>query len=243
MSTENENVIQGESSELANSPLNQESFLEKIGGFFGKNSKVIGIAVAGVAVVILGYFGYQKWVVQPYNVESAEKIYEGESAFVDGQDWDAVIEGDSSMQKTLADQAKKYEGYAGGNIASFDIGVAHLNLGNYEEAKKVLESISFDDEIIETKRIGAIGDALAGLEKYSDAYAKYQEAYERRAKNTYTAPLYLMKMANIKELEGKFDVAAKHYTDVIEKFPNSSFVSDAKKYRVLNQNNLSAYEL
>jgi TolA-binding protein len=116
-----------------------------------------------------------------------------------------------------------------------------LNIGEHDNAIKSLEKASFEDENIETLRIGAIGDAYAGKEEWAKALNQYTLAYERKPKNQMTAPLYLYKIATIKEIEGKYDDAAKYYTDLIENFPGAANVSDAKKYRVLAQNKVAVF--
>jgi tetratricopeptide (TPR) repeat protein len=245
MSTQKENTtienVENEVSSAKKSALQQSSFLERIGNFYEGNAKYFAIGIGAVLVVVFGYIGYQKFIVTPANIESAQSIYAGESLFVDEQNFEAVVGQDTLGNEGLVSAANKHEGYAGGNIANYEMGISYLNIGEHDNAIKSLEKASFEDENIETLRIGAIGDAYAGKEEWAKALNQYTLAYERKPKNQMTAPLYLYKIATIKEIEGKYDDAAKYYTDLIENFPGAANVSDAKKYRVLAQNKVAVF--
>jgi tetratricopeptide (TPR) repeat protein len=205
---------------------------EGFSAFFQGKNKLILLIVGGAAVIVLGYFGYQKFIVQPKNIETAEKIYMEESYIVDSQDWEKAINGDETGVKGLAAQAKALEGYAGGELAYYNLGMAHLNLGQYEEAIKALKNVGFEDEHLATMTLGAIGDAYMELQNLKEAINYYDQAYQRRPKNEMTAPLYMMKLAGALEVDGKFDQAATLYWDLIQQFPNSSYKTQAEKYYV-----------
>jgi predicted negative regulator of RcsB-dependent stress response len=220
------------------------SFLEKAGNFFQGNAKYITIGIGVLVLGFLGWMGYKKFIVEPENVKTAESLYQEESHIVDTQNWKAAIEGDSLQTSPgLIAKANKFEGYAGGNIAVYDLGIAYLNNGQPEEALKTLQNVTFDDENLATLALGACGDACMELEKVTDAINYYEQAYKRRPKNEMTAPLYMMKLANANEMTQKYDVAAKLYTDLIENFPYSQLKSDAEKNLVLVQAGTSAYDL
>ncbi len=243
MSEENNNIETEFTEVTGKSAIQQSSFIDQMGDFFQGNVKYVTIGIGVILIAVLGYFGYQKFIITPKNIDSAKALYIGESHFADTQNWEAVINGDSLGNTGLLAAANKFEGYAGANIANYDMGIASLNLGKYDDAIKFLDKTSFEDENIETARIGAIGDALAGLEKFADAEVKYKEAYTRRPKNEMTAPLYLLKLATINEIIENYEEATKYYTDLIENFPNSQYASKAKKYRVLTEKGTSLYKI
>ncbi len=247
MSEELENKIEEQvdapSSELSKKA-GQLSFLERAGDFVQGNGKYIIIAVGSVLVLFLGWMGYKKFVVEPENVKTAESLFQEESHIVDTQNWDDAINGDSlQISQGLIAKAKKFEGYAGGNIATYDLGIAYLNNGQPQEALATLQNVEFEDENLATLALGACGDACMDLEKVTDAKDYYKQAYERRPKNEMTAPLYMMKLANANELTQNYKEAAKLYTDLIENFPFSPLKSDAEKNLVLVSAGTSAYDL
>ena len=247
MSEELENKIEenvdAPSSELSKR-VGELSFLEKAGNFFQGNAKYLTIGIGVVVLGFLGWMGYKKFIVEPENVKTAESLYQEESLIVDTQNWKDAINGDSLQTfPGLIEKAKKFEGYAGGNIAIYDLGIAYLNNNQPKEALTTLQNVAFDDENLATLALGACGDASMELEKVTDAIDYYQQAYNRRPKNEMTAPLYMMKLANAYEMSKKYKEAARMYTDLIEQFPYSQLKSDAEKNLVLVNAGKSAYNL
>lgn len=231
-------------SSAINSNLNKASLLDKIGDFLTLRGKLFGGIVGGIALIILGWFGYQKWFVEPENIRTAESIYQSEAHIVDDQNWEMAIQGDTmGTYPGLETQAKKFEGYAGGNIAYYDLGIAHLNGGDPASALAAFQKVEFDDENLATMTLGAMGDASLNLGKYGDAIDYYSQAYNRRPKNEMTAPLYMIKLANAYEIQGKYGDAKKLYNDLISNFPNSPLRGEAEKNLVFVEAGTSIYEI
>lgn len=232
-------------SSAINSNLNKSSILDKIGDFLTLRGKIIGAVVGGIALIILGYFGYQKWIVEPEDIRTAESLYQTESHIVDTQNWEMAIKGDTATgaYPGLATQAKNFEGYAGGNIAYYDLGIAYLNSGDAAQALEAFKNVEFEDENLATMTLGAMGDASLNLGKYDDAVNYYTEAYNRRPKNEMTAPLYMMKLANTYEVKKNYSEAEKLYTDLIANFPGSPLRAEAEKNLVFVEAGTSIYEL
>lgn len=229
--------------ETTPSSVKGEGAMEKLSGFFEGNAKIITIVVGAIVVAVFGYIGYQKLFVAPKQIESAENIYLGEHYLIDTQEWHKVIAGDSVLYAGMASQAKSYDGYKGGEIAYYDMGVAYLNSGKYPEALKAFENVDFEDENLATITLGAMGDAHLELGNLTDAINHYDEAVKRRPKNDLTAPIYMMKLAGARELEGDFAAAAKLYSDVIQNFPDSPVTLNAEKYLVLANAKTSVHNL
>lgn len=240
-----ENIAEEGPSSAINSKMNQPSILDKIGDFLTLRGKIIGGVVAVIILGFLGWMGYQKFIVEPENIESAKNLYQAESHLVDTQNWKAAIKGDTlaGTYQGFEAQAKKFEGYAGGDIANYDLGVAYLNNGQPAEALAAFQKVNFDDENLATITLGAMGDASINLGKYNEAADYYSQAYNRRPKNEMTAPIYMLKLANTYEIQKKYDEAAKLYKDLISNFPNSELKSEAEKNLVFVEAGTSIYEI
>jgi tetratricopeptide (TPR) repeat protein len=231
MSENKENINESVEEVSTINPSTGNELKDNFNDFFQGKVKYITYGVVAVAVVVLGYFGYQKFIVAPANIESAEAIYLGEG-YIISEEWEKAINGDSTGYNGLIAQSKKLDGTAGGEIAFYDLGVAHMNLGQYEDALKAFKQVDLSDEILATMTLGAMGDASMELDKLKDAIDFYEQAYQRRPKNELTAPIYMMKLAGAHELDGKFDEAANLYWDLTQNFPNSSYKPQAQKYYV-----------
>lgn len=243
MSENKENINESAEKVSATSNYSGSELKDNFSAFFQGKVKYITYGVVAILVIVLGYIGYQKFIVAPANIESSEAIYMGENYIVDYQDWDKAINGDSTGYIGLAAQAKKLDGNTGGELAYYDLGIAHMNLGQYQEAIKAFENVDFSDEILATMAFGAMGDASMELDKLKDAINYYDQAYKRRPKNELTAPMYMMKLAAAQELDGKFDEAATLYWDLIQNFPNSNYKQQAQKYYVFAKEKVSLLSL
>jgi len=197
--------------------------------FFEKNKKLItGIIIAAI-VVIGGSIFYQKRIVAPEDNRSQETLWQAEFSLLNEENWSAAIKGDSLKGNDgLKKIAEEFSGYSGGRIAQYELGIAYLNNAQYDEAINALKEVDFDDEMISTVALGAIGDAYIELNNVTDAANYYQQAY-KNSKNELTTPLYMLKAANAKELESKFDEAVKIYDELIAQFPNAEETEKAIK--------------
>lgn len=240
-----EELVQEGPSTPIDSKVGQVSILDKIGDFLTLRGKIIGGIVGGIAVIILGWWGYNKFVVEPENVRTAENLYQTESHIVDTQNWAMAIKGDTlaGTYPGLEKQAANFSGYAGGNIANYDLGIAYLNSGQPAKAIEALSKVEFEDENLATITLGAMGDASINLGKYSEAADYYLQAYNRRPKNEMTAPLYMLKLGNTYELQKKYADAAKIYQDLISAFPSSKLKAEAEKNLVFVEAGTSIYEI
>ncbi len=189
--------------------------------------KFVLIGIVGVAVLLGGYFAYNKLVVEPKNEKSVEALYMAEHQLLDKEDYATAINGDVATGKGLEKLAKS--GYAGGEIAKYDLGVAYLNNGQYKEAIKALKDVDFDDDMLGTEALGMIGDAYMELGDVSNALTYYTKAYKNRD-NILTTPLYMMKAGLCLEISKKYEKAADVYEKLIADYPFSKQKDDAEKY-------------
>lgn len=202
--------------------------------------KFILIGIAGIAVLIGGYFAYNKFVVAPKDVKSVEDLYKAEHYLLDKEDYATAINGDATGAKGLEKLAKS--GYAGGEIAKYDLGIAYLNNGQYQEAIKALKDVSFDDDILGTEALGMIGDAYLELEDPSNALEFYTKAYKNRD-NILTTPMYMMKAAQCKEILNKPSDAVAIYEQLIADYPFSKEKNNAEKYLAIAKQGKSIYTI
>lgn len=202
--------------------------------------KFILIAIAGIAVLIGGYFAYNKFVVAPKDIKSVEALYKAENYLLDQEDYATAINGDATGAKGLEKLAKS--GYAGEEIAKYDLGIAYLNNGQYQEAIKVLKDVSFDDDILGTQALGMIGDAYIELEDPANALKFYTKAYKNRD-NILTTPMYMMKAAQCNEIQNKLDDASAIYEQLIADYPFSKEKNNAEKYLALTKQGKSIYTI
>ncbi len=213
--------------------------LEKIIGeksyeFYIANKKSVNVVVALLAILFLAMAGYKfiyiERIFNPKQTESLEAIWRAENQAFDNQNWNLAINGDSlGLYDGFLKASEDYEGYAGGKLALYNLGISYLNNKEYTLAIETLEKVNFDDELLGTITFGAMGDAFLQLGSVNDALDYYEKAYNRRD-NELTTPIYLMKAALCLEIIEDYEMAINLYRDVVQKYPLSKSAVNAEKY-------------
>ena len=167
--------------------------------WFRKNQKIILGLIIAIAVVGIGSFAYNEFIITPKEREAANELYYPQSYFE--QSTQPGVAKDSLLGLALNGAQGKYgfidiiDNYSGtkaAKLASYGAGMSYLQLGKYTEAIVVLEGFSSDDAILSALAKGAIADAYAGLERYSDALVAYESAMSQNT-NDFTTPMFLRK--------------------------------------------------
>ncbi|MEY4541309.1 MAG: hypothetical protein RLZZ306_3066 [Bacteroidota bacterium] len=187
-----------------------------------KNKNVI-LGVAGALLLaIVGYFGY-KYYTSSQDEEGQAKLYSTMYKF----------EADSNKvaAKEAAKIADDFGGNAG-NIAHFVAGTANLKEGKFDAAIDHLKSFSSSDLLVQARAYSLIGDAYSEKKAYGDAVDYYKKASEYKA-NKYFTPAYMMKLAAALEANKEPKEALAVYTEIVEKYAESSEAASAKKYKAM----------
>ncbi|MBQ9560288.1 MAG: tetratricopeptide repeat protein [Bacteroidaceae bacterium] len=210
----------------------QEVVLEE--SFIQKNLKKIGI-VAGVVIACLLLFMLGKWYFENQNQKAAEALFPSEQLYQQAvQSGDSVtfkkaLEGDG-VQAGLLQVAKQYGSTKAGNMAKLYAGLAYVQLGQFEDAKKYLEDFSSkDDELVSPAALGALGNVYAELGQQDKAVETLKKA-AKNADNTVLSPIYLVQAGEILESQGKADEALKLYEEVKNNYRGSQQGQEIDKY-------------
>ncbi len=191
-----------------------------------KNQQYIIIGIGVVALAVLAYLGYRKFIQEPTQMEATNEMFQASQYFeqaLASSNPDSLftlaLEGGEGKYGFL-DIIDKYSGTQAANLANYSAGMAYLNMNNYEDAIKHLSDFSTDDAIVGAKAKGAIGDAFAQLGQNSEAMEYYQKAIDH-SDNEYTAPLYLMKAGMMALETGSKDKALAFFNRIKDEYPNS----------------------
>ena len=202
--------------------------------FVSKYQNIIVGVIILIIVGVLGYLGYNRFILQPQQEEASNELSQSQMYF------DLALKSTESKERdslfTLAvngsqgkfgfvDIAKEYSSSKAGNLANYYAGISYLNKGNYKEAIEYLEAFKGTDEMISSFALGAIGDAFLQLEQNEDALKYYEKAAKERD-NKYTTPKYLFKAAITAMSLKNADKALKYLENIKEKYPDSE---EAKK--------------
>jgi len=193
------------------------------------NQKYIFIIVGIVAVAVLGYLGYGKFIAEPKQEAAMNDMYKAQSYFDQAV---AATSKDKDSLYTLAlnggegkfgllDIIDEHGGTPAGNMSNYYAGMAYLNMKDYVKAVEYLGDYKGTDEATAPIAKGAIGDAFVQLNQLEDALVYYEEAAKMRA-NEFTTPMYLNKAGAIALELGKAGKALDYFNKIKEDYPKST---------------------
>lgn len=194
--------------------------------FVAKNQNIIIGVVGVIAVVLVGYLAYQKFVAAPKEDEAATEMFQAQQYFQQATDG---VASDSLYKLSLkgaegkfgfVDIADKYSGTDAGNLANYYAGIAYLNIGKYTEAIEYLGNFKSEDIVLSALAKGAIGDAYSQNNQPKEALENYVKAVEAN-KNDFTTPRFLLKAGKTALALGNKEDALKYFTDIKDNFDAS----------------------
>ena len=187
-----------------------------------KNKNVIFGIVGALILAIVGYFGYKAW--------NSSQDEEGQAKL-----FSTMYKFEADSNKVAAKEAAKIAddfGGNAGNLAHFIAGTANLKEGKFDAAIDHLKSFSSSDLLVQARAYSLIGDAYSEKKAYGDAVDYYKKASEYKA-NKFFTPAYMMKLAAALEANKEPKEALAVYTEIVEKYAESSEAASAKKYKAM----------
>ena len=206
---------------------NIEETLTQTEQFIMNNQKMIGIVVGAIILIILLFFGYQKYYIEPKTEEAQEQIYMAQRYF-EADSLDKALYGDGNSLGFI-DIADEYSMTDPGNLANYYAGIISLKKGNYQQAIDYLEGFDGKDHIVGPMATGAIGDAYVEMGDLEKGAGFYIEAAKQR-ENDLTTPLFLFKAGKIFELQKNYDMALDLYNRIKDDYPKSNEARSIEKY-------------
>jgi tetratricopeptide (TPR) repeat protein len=188
-----------------------EEALSRTEQFIEQNQKILTIVVGAIILVVLGYFGYQKFYISPMEKEARSQMFMAEMYF--SQDsLDLALNGDGNYLGFL-DIIDEFGAVKQAKLANYYAGICFLKKGEFEEAIDYLKDYTINDKIIAPMATGAIGDAYLELKDYESASKYYIEAADKD-ENSFTAPTFLLKAGRTFEILQDYSKAVNAYEKI-----------------------------
>ena len=202
-----------------------------------KNSKPLFYGLVIVIVLILGFLGYNKYVIEPQETAASNELsfprkHFNEANTAAGSDIDSLLQlGLDGVDNKFGflDISEQYNGTKAANIANYYAGVSYLKMKEYQKAIEYLSKFNSDDELLGPTALGAIGDAFADIDQAEDALDYYEKAANKKD-NEFTTPLFLFKAGRTAMDLGQFSKAEKIFTKIKENYPSTDPGKDIDKY-------------
>ena len=194
--------------------------------FYARNKNIINISLLAIAVIVGGFWGYNRFVKAPNEKKAQEAIFQAQNFFaVDS--FRLALHGNGNTYGFLQ-VIEKYGGTKAGNLAKYSAGVCYVKLGEYEKGIEQLKAFSSKDLVIQSLANGLIGDAYMELNKITEAVDYYKKA--GAADNDLTAPIYLLRAGLASEKAGKPQDAIAIYQQIKQKYPQTNEGREMEKY-------------
>lgn len=200
--------------------------ISKAESFFRKNQKVLTGIGGAILIGVLAFAGYRFYidgqeseaqaalsnVVYDFEADSLQKALNG-----------------SGGNLGLLSIADEYSSTDAGNLASLYAGIALMKQGKYDEAISRLTDFSSSDLLVQARAHALTGDAYMEKNQPAEAISYYKKAADYKS-NEFFTPVYLMKLAIAQEKADKKADAIASYKKIVEEYPLSAEVTNAKKY-------------
>ena len=195
-----------------------------------KNQKYIFGVVGAIALIVLAYLAYNKYVAEPKEKDAMNEMYTAKKYFEDAVNG---ISPDSLYRMSLdggegkygmVDIAREYSGSPAANLANYYAGMAYLNLKDYENAIKYLGEFSTEEKISGPMAKGGIGDAFVQLNQLPEGLDYYERAFKDNV-NDFTTPMFLLKAARVAIRLDQNQKALDYLKRIKSEFPTSTEAS------------------
>lgn len=202
----------------------------KTEAWVGKYQNIILTLIGVIAVGVLGYLGYNRYVVEPKAEEAVSELNQAQYYFELAMN---SVQSDSLFLRALnggegkygfLDIIDNYKGTPAATLATYGAGMSYLHLKQYENAITYLDKFNADDILLSALSKGAIGDAFAEIGQLEDAYDYYMKAAATN-NNLFSTPKYLFKAAMVGADLGKTKQALALLERIKNEFPQSPEMS------------------
>ncbi len=204
-----------------------ESALTRTEQFIEDNSKVISYIILGIIALILIIMGTKRFYLNPLEEEASEQMFIAEK-FFERDSFNLALYGYGTYPGFIQ-ITEDYRLTKTANLAEYYAGIAHLKVGNYEEAIDFLRGFKTRDLLLGAAKFSSLGDAYVELGEYESAVKAYQNAVSDY-KNDYSTPIILKKTALVYEEMEEYDRANEYYRKIKTDFPDSEEARDIEKY-------------
>lgn len=199
-------------------------------GFWNKNGKKLSTAVLVVALLVGGYFAYNKFVKGPENEKAGNAMWKAEENFRNDS-FALALNGDgSAANQGFLKVISKYGGTKSGNLAKFYAGACYLQLGDFNNAVKYLNDFSTTSDAVNVRAYGLLGDAYSELGKKNEAIDSYKKASSVFPDDALNSAEYLFRAALLSSDLGKTKEAITMLQELKDKFPLTPRGYEADKY-------------
>ncbi len=202
--------------------------IDKWKHFQEKNGKKTGIGLALFLILILGYFGYKQYILDPKEKQASESMFRAED-YYRADSIRLALNGDA-VNAGFTKIISRFKGTKAADLAMFYAGSCYLKLGDFNNAVKYLKDFKTSAIQVQAKAYGLLGDAYSELNKKEEAVEQYKKAGTYFEEDEVISPEYLFRAGYLYESMGKNQDAIAMYQLIKTKYPASPRGFDIDRY-------------
>ncbi len=193
--------------------------IENIKKWYKSQNKALVLGIAALILVVGAWVAYKYLYLKPKEQKGITAIYKTQALY-DVDSFKLVL-------KTAPKLAEQYSGTKSGNIAAYMAGTSYLYTGDFKNAIKYLEKVSFDDRIMSAQAIGVLGDAYIENKEIDKGLSLYLKA-AKKAETDFAINWYL-KAAIVYKSKNDWKEALNIYRSLKKDFFGSQDLRDIEK--------------
>ncbi len=222
-----------ENKDLLENPEVLQEKLVDVESWFERNPKIVIGVVAGLMLVVGGFFGYRYYLTNQ-DAQAQTEMFQAVRYF-EADSLNLALNGDGNNLGFLQ-IIEDYGQTDAANLANFYVGAIYLKQGKFPLAIFHLEDFSADDMLVQARAYSLMGDAYMEQKDYENAARYYDKAASHKPNKEFT-PIYLMKAALAYEKLNQNQKAISAYQTIIEKYWESSELQNARKFKAKLEGN------
>jgi len=193
--------------------------IESIKHWYKNQNKAMVIGLGVVIIAIAAWAGYKYLYLKPKEEKGIIAIFKTQNLY----DLDSF----KLVLKTAPKLAEQYSGTKSGNLAAYMAGTSYLYTGDFKNAIKYLEKVSFDDRIMSAQVIGVLGDAYIENNEIDKGLSLYLKA-AKKSETDFAINWYL-KAALIHKSKNEWKEALEIYRKIKKEYYGASELQDIEK--------------
>ena len=222
-----------ENKDLLENPEVLQEKLVDVESWFERNPKIVIGVVAGLMLVVGGFFGYRYYLTNQ-DAQAQNEMFQAVRYF-EADSLNLALIGDGNNLGFLQ-IIEDYSQTDAANLANFYVGAIYLKQGKFPLAIFHLEDFNANDMLVQARAYSLMGDAYMEQKDYENAARYYDKAASHKPNKEFT-PIYLMKAALAYEKLNQNQKAISAYQTIIEKYWESSELQNARKFKAKLEGN------
>jgi predicted negative regulator of RcsB-dependent stress response len=222
-----------ENKDLLENPEVLQEKLVDVESWFERNPKIVIGVVAGLMLVVGGFFGYRYYLTNQ-DAQAQNEMFQAVRYF-EADSLNLALNGDGNNLGFLQ-IIEDYSQTDAANLANFYVGAIYLKQGKFPLAIFHLEDFNANDMLVQARAYSLMGDAYMEQKDYENAARYYDKAASHKPNKEFT-PIYLMKAALAYEKLNQNQKAISAYQTIIEKYWESSELQNARKFKAKLEGN------